>query len=112
MGCFAVIRTAGSSWVEGGTAAQAGLSDHAAYMNALSDAGFIVFAGPLSGSEHHRLRVLLIVRAETEAEVRRRLAADPWARAHMLEVASVEAWNIFVGADRMAEAAEARPMLS
>jgi uncharacterized protein YciI len=58
-------------------------------------------AGPLAGSDRDRLRVLLIVSAEHEEEVHRRLASDPWALSGHLEVTSVAAWNVFVGADRI-----------
>ena len=47
-------------------------------MNALADEGFVLFAGPLAGTEHGRLRALLIVNADSEAEIHRRLADDPW----------------------------------
>ena len=75
-------------------------------MNALADDGFVLLAGPLAGSEHGRLRVLLIVRAEAEAEaeIHRRLADDPWARTKQLETVRVEPWNVFVGAERVASA--------
>ena len=108
MSCFAVVREAGPSWTDGGIAAQPGLNDHAAYMNALGEEKFVLFAGPLAGSEHGRLRVLLIVNADSEADVHRRLADDPWSRADRLQVASVEPWNLLVGAQRMAEATQAR----
>jgi uncharacterized protein YciI len=104
---FAVIREAGPNWNNGGIAAQPDLSDHAAYMNALGDEGFVLFAGPLAGTERHRLRVLLIVNAETADEVAGRLAADPWTRARRLEVVSVEPWNILVGGQRLADVVEA-----
>jgi uncharacterized protein YciI len=79
MGYFAVIREAGPAWTDGqGIAAQAAVTDHAAFMNALADQGFVLFGGPLAGSEHGRLRALLIVNAGSEDEIHRRLADDPW----------------------------------
>jgi uncharacterized protein YciI len=42
---------------------QPGASDHAAFMNQLAEHGFLLFAGPLAGSETGRIRVLLIVDA-------------------------------------------------
>ena len=41
------------------------MNDHAAFMNALADEGIVLFAGPLAGSEHGRIRVLLIADAAT-----------------------------------------------
>ena len=52
MSYFAVIREAGPSWTDGkGIIEQPGVSDHAAFMNALADEGFVLFGGPLAGSE-------------------------------------------------------------
>ncbi len=76
---FAVIRDAGPAWTDGkGAFEQPGVDDHAAFMNALADEGIVLFAGPLAGSEHGRIRALLIVNADNEAVIHDRLAADPW----------------------------------
>src|SRR6266498_2623495 len=102
MSYFAVIREAGPAWTDGkGISEQPAVSDHTAFMNALADQGSVLCAGPLAGSEHGRLRVLLIVNADSEAEIQRRLADDPWARTEQLVTMSVEPWNIFVGAERL-----------
>jgi len=102
MSYFAVIREAGPAWTDGkGINDQPAVGDHAAFMNVLADQGFVLFGGPLAGSEHGRLRVLLIVNAGSEAEIHRRLADDPWARTEQLLTMSVEPWNIFVGAERL-----------
>ena len=45
-------------------------------LRGLSDDGFAVVAGPLAGSEQHRLRALVIVNAEDEEQIRSRLAED------------------------------------
>lgn len=105
MSYFAVIREAGPSWTDGkGITEQAAVSDHAAFMNALADERFVLLGGPLAGTEHGRLRALLIVNAQSEAEIHRRLADDPWARTERLLTVSVEPWSIFVGAERLATA--------
>src|SRR5215216_6654390 len=102
MSYFAVIREAGPAWTDGkGISEQPAVSDHGAFMNALADQGFVLFGGPLAGSEHGRLRVLLIVNAGSEAEIHRRLADDPWVRTEQLLTMSVEPWNIFIGAERL-----------
>jgi uncharacterized protein YciI len=102
MSYFAVIREAGPAWLDGkGTMDQPGATDHAGFMNALAEEGFVLFAGPLAGTEHGRLRALLIVDAETEAEIKRRLADDPWARTERLQITSIEPWTIFVGTKRL-----------
>lgn len=103
MSYFAVIREAGPAWDDGkGTFGQRAVNEHAAYMEALADQGLVLFAGPLAGSEHGRIRVLLIADADNETTIRARLADDPWQRANRLVTASVEPWNLFVGAQRLA----------
>ena len=102
MSHFAVIRDAGPAWTDGmGAFEQPGVDDHAAFMNALAEEGIVLLAGPLAGSEHGRIHALLIVNADSEAVIHDRLAADPWAQAQRLVTASVEPWNLIVGADRI-----------
>jgi uncharacterized protein YciI len=109
MSYFAVIREAGPAWTDGkGISEQPAVSDHAAFMNALADQGFVLCAGPLAGSEHGRLRVLLIVNADSEAEIQRRLAEDPWTLTDQLQITSIEPWNVFVGAARLSSTPAAR----
>ncbi len=101
MSLFAVSRDAGPGWIDGkGAFEQPAVDDHAEFMNGLAAEGFVLFAGPLAGSEHGRIRVLLIAAAADEADVRRRLADDPWERAHRVVSTSIEPWNLLVGAER------------
>jgi uncharacterized protein YciI len=103
---FAVIREAGPGWTDGkATTEQPGVTDHSAFMTGLARDGFVLFAGPLAGTEDGRLRALLIVAAETEAEIGRRLANDPWALTERLQITSIEPWTILVGAQRLQSAA-------
>jgi uncharacterized protein YciI len=104
MSYFAVTRSAGPAWTDGGIAAQPAVDDHATFMNGLADERFVLVAGPLSGTEQGRLRVLLIVSAGSEAEIRRRLADDPWTVAGLLKITGIEPWNAFVGADLLTSA--------
>ena len=74
-------------------------------MNALADEGFVLFAGPLAGTEQGRVRVLLIVDAEQRSRdppppCRRPLDGDP----EQLRTVSVEPWKILVGAERLTSA--------
>jgi uncharacterized protein YciI len=102
MGYFAVTREAGPGWTTGqGITGQQGVDRHAAFMETLAAEGFVLLAGPLSGTEAGRLRALVIVRAEAPAEIRDRLADDPWALSGHLRAVRVEPWNIFVGAGRL-----------
>ena len=101
MSLFAVTREAGPSWAAGkSTFEQPAVNDHAAFMSHLADEGFVLFAGPLAGTERDRIRVLLIAEADSETDVRGRLADDPWARTQQLVTTTVEPWNLLVGADR------------
>ena len=85
MSYFVVNRDAGPAWTDGkGAFEQAGVDEHAAFMNTLAADGIVLFAGPLAGTEQGRIRALLIINAESEADVHDRLAAD-----------------LFVGADRL-----------
>jgi uncharacterized protein YciI len=102
---FAVIREAGPGWTDGkGITEQPAVDEHAAFMNALADEGFLLFAGPLAGSEHGRVRVLLIANAENDAEIDHRLADDPWVPTRQLLTVSVEPWKILVGIERLSSA--------
>ena len=62
---------------------------HAAFMDRLVDAGFIVLGGPLADDG----RVAHAVEAESEEAVRATLARDPWSETH-LRVDTIEAWTI------------------
>jgi uncharacterized protein YciI len=102
MSLYSVIREAGPGFLEGGIAAQPDVADHATFMNGLAEEGLILFAGPLAGTETGPLRVLLIMSADGEDEVRHRLDDDPWVRTDRLVITSIEPWNVIVGAERLA----------
>ena len=68
---------------------QSGWEEHAAFMDALVDDGFIVLGGPL-GDE---VRTAHAVDAESEAVIRERLARDPWSGSHLV-VDSIDQWTI------------------
>ena len=102
MNLFAVTREAGPGWTDGkGAFEQPAVNDHAAFMNNLADEGFVLFAGPLAGSESDRIRVLLIADAGSETDIHRRLADDPWASTQRVVTTSVEPWSLLVGAERL-----------
>ena len=85
-----VVTRTGSSWLAGRPLEeQTGWSEHAAFMEGLVDAGFIVLGGPLADER----RVVHAVEAESERAIRETLARDPWSETH-LQVESVEPWTI------------------
>lgn len=68
---------------------QSGWKEHAAFMDALVDAGVIVLGGPLPDG----YRVALAIQAESEEAVRTTLARDPWSGTHLVDE-SIEHWTI------------------
>jgi uncharacterized protein YciI len=69
-------------------------AEHAAFMNALAEDGFVVLGGPLGDGA----RILLIIDADSEGAIQTRLAADPWTPMGLLRIAKVERWEILLGA--------------
>jgi uncharacterized protein YciI len=93
MAAFVVIEVSGPSWdASRARREQDGWDEHAAFMDALVEDGFVVLGGPFGDGE----RVMLVVEAEDEDGVRRRLAPDPWLPAGILEIASIEPWAIWL----------------
>lgn len=91
---FAVRRVRGPAWNAAvPMRAQAGWTEHAAFMNALAAEGFVVLGGPLGSREE----VLLVIDAATEEAIRTRLALDPWSKMRILEIGRIEPWTILVG---------------
>jgi uncharacterized protein YciI len=65
---------------------------HAEFMDCLVERGFIVLGGPLA-DEH---RVVHVVEAESEEEIRETLARDPWSGTHLV-VDAIDPWTIRLG---------------
>ncbi len=85
-----VLRRSGPRWQPSRPLEeQTGWPEHAAFMDALVDAGFIVLGGPLGDEQ----RVVHVVEAESEEDVRATLARDPWSETH-LRVDAIEPWTI------------------
>ena len=68
---------------------QSGWDEHAVFMDALVDEGFLVLGGPLADE----YRVVHAVEAESADAVRATLARDPWSGSHLV-VDAVEPWTI------------------
>jgi uncharacterized protein YciI len=85
-----VLRQAGPQWLPGRSLEeQTGWQEHAEYMDALVEEGFIVLGGPVSDDG----RVVHAVEAESEDAVRATWARDPWSETHLV-VDSIEPWTI------------------
>jgi len=92
---YAVTRERGESWdARLSMRQQEQWDEHAMFMNALVDDGFVVLGGPLGDGE----KILLIIDAQSEQEIDVRLADDPWTPLGLLRIAKVERWEILLGA--------------
>jgi uncharacterized protein YciI len=91
---FLVTRRHGPSWdTTLLRREQRGWDAHAAFMDELVEERFVVLGGPVGAGDGHS--ALLVVEADSDADVRARLAADPWGE-EMLTTESVEPWTIFL----------------
>lgn len=92
-GLFAVVRSRGPAWeATDALEEQPGWRAHAEFMDRLHAEGFLLLAGPLEGSSD----MLLVVRAGGEAEVRERLAGDPWGPDRLV-LKQVASWTLRLG---------------
>lgn len=95
MTCFAVILEHADAWDPSrGLREQDAWDEHAAFMDALVDDGFVVLGGPLGDDS----RVLLVVEADGEDAVEARLAADPWWSMGLLRLADIQPWQVLLRA--------------
>jgi uncharacterized protein YciI len=93
---FLVRREKGSSWDHSKLRRQqAGWDEHAVFMDALAEEGFVVLGGPVGEGDGED--ALNVIEAESEEKVRARLAEDPWGE-DMLATKSVEPWTILLRA--------------
>lgn len=89
---FVVITGQGGAWdVTRSMREQDRWTEHAAFMHALADDGFVVLGGPLGDAS----KALLIVNAASQQAARRRLAEDPWAQLRPIEL--IEPWEVLLG---------------
>ena len=65
-------------------------------MDALAEEGLVILGGPIGEGDGEN--ALLIVDAVSEAEIRARLAEDPWTD-DMLTIESVKPWSVWLRAD-------------
>ncbi len=90
---YVVYREPGPGWDPERTRREQDLWDeHAAFMDGLVEAGFVVLGGPL-GDGHF---VLHVVEAADEAEIQARLGGDPWDEPGILATARIEPWEILL----------------
>lgn len=75
-----------------GAREQSHWDDHAAFIDGLVDDGFIVLGGPFPDEGG----AMIVVRGESEDDVRARLEPDPWYRNDILRLASIHRWELFI----------------
>ena len=93
---FVVCRRTGPEWDPSlPLEAQSDWAAHAEFMDELVTTGFVVLGGPLA-DEH---RVVHVVEAASEDDVRATLARDPWSGSHLV-VDSIDAWTLRLDARR------------
>jgi len=93
MSLYVVISEAGAARdLSLGTREQAFWDEHAAFIDALVASGFIVLGGPFPDEGG----AMIVVRAESEAEVHTRLDPDPWYRNDILRVTGIHRWELFI----------------
>jgi hypothetical protein len=84
------LRRSGPLWQAGlPLEEQLGWAEHAAFMDGLVDAGFVVLGGPLADE----VRVVHAIAALSVDAVRGTLAEDPWSGSHLV-VETIEPWTI------------------
>jgi uncharacterized protein YciI len=93
---FLVERAKGPAWDHSRLRReQVGWAEHAAFMDALSEQGFVVLGGPIGEGDGDN--ALLVVDGADEAAVRARLAEDPWGE-DMLRTESIRPWTVLLRA--------------
>ena len=88
---FFILRTRGAGWDREKTLEeQGGWPTHREFMDRLAQEGFITLGGPLEGTPN----TLLLAMAQSEDDVRAKLAEDAWAANDVLRVEKVAPWTV------------------
>ena len=92
---FVILWGPGPAWVSGKWVRQQPYwEEHAAFMDPLFDNGTVVLGGPFADSSGS----LVIVEAETEAEVADLFAKDPFVVHGIFALRSLKQWLLFLDA--------------
>ena len=93
---FATVLERGAQWdASRPMRQQEQWEEHLTFLDRLSDDGLLAGGGPLGEREE---RFLLIVAAENQDAIETRLADDPWTRLGVWRIASIERWEVLLGA--------------
>jgi hypothetical protein len=97
MATFAVRLVHGPGWDDSRPIrGQDAWDAHAAFMDGLVDAGFVILGGPVAGGEE----TLHLMEAADEDQIMARLAEDPWAAARLLQIGTIEPWALWLDSRR------------
>jgi hypothetical protein len=72
---------------------QVAWTEHAEFMDRQFERGAIALAGPLGDDR----KVLIVMRADSAAEIEQLLAEDIWTRIGLLKTESVDEWTLRLG---------------
>jgi hypothetical protein len=93
MALFALTMVHGPRWEDSrGIREQRAWDEHAAFMDALVDDGFVILGGPIGDGK----QTMLVIEAVDELEVKQRLGEDPWAPMGLLQIGSLQPWTIWL----------------
>ena len=95
---FIVVQAKGPSWDPTRLRREQALWDeHAAFMDQLTAEGFIVLGGPLGEGDGED--ALLVINAPDEDAIIATSKNDPWIKAGILEIKTIQRWTIFLEAE-------------
>ena len=96
---FVVLQAKGPSWDPTRLRrAQAQWDEHAVFMDQLTADGFVILGGPLGEGDGED--ALLVVDAPDEDAITSTFKNDPWIKAGILEIKSIQRWTIFLEAEK------------
>ena len=94
---WVLIHTRGPAWDPSTPRReQTGWKEHADFMDALAEEGFVVLGGPIGHDIEQD--TMLLLEAESEEDIRARFEDDPWEHG-VLEIKSIEPWTIWLRAN-------------
>jgi uncharacterized protein YciI len=92
MATYVVVSNAGPNRdLSKGAREQAYWDDHATFIDALVESGFIILGGPFEDGG-----AMIVVQSDSEDSVRSALADDPWYLNGILTLTSVRRWEMFI----------------
>ncbi len=97
---FIVVQAKGPSWDPTRLRREQALwNEHAAFMDKLTAEGFIELGGPLGEGDGED--ALLVVNGTDNGAIISRLRNDPWIKAGVLEIKTIQRWTIFLESEKV-----------